>query len=145
MSTELVETSQSENRKQYKPWVKYAVTAGIAAAAVFLILVTRGLFTTNWIEKDRIMNLSDAFFLVGLLIACLGGLLFVSSEGVFDGLAYAVKSLSWFFTLKKKHESYAEYKERRHGGKPRSFLFLIIMLITVFQMRMQNKWVNYDQ
>ena len=24
-------------------------------------------------------------------------------------------------------------------------LFLIIMLITVFQMRMQNKWVNYDQ
>ena len=38
-----------------------------------------------------------------------------------------------------------EYSKKGYASAVAIFLFLIIMLITVFQMRMQNKWVNYDQ
>ena len=38
-----------------------------------------------------------------------------------------------------------EYSKKGYASAIAIFLFLIIMLITVFQMRMQNKWVNYDQ
>ena len=38
-----------------------------------------------------------------------------------------------------------EYSKKGYASAIAIFLFLIIMLITVFQMKMQNKWVNYDQ
>ena len=38
-----------------------------------------------------------------------------------------------------------EYSKKGYASAIAIFLFVIIMLITVFQMRMQNKWVNYDQ
>jgi len=38
-----------------------------------------------------------------------------------------------------------EYSKKGYASAIAIFLFLIIMLITVFQMMMQNKWVNYDQ
>ncbi len=125
MNSEVIE--KQENAKSSRPWVKYLVTAGIGAFAIFLVLLSRGIFSAELTEADRIKHLSDSFFLVGLLIACFGGLLFVSGEGAFDGLGFAFRSLSWLFTFKKKHESYAEYKERKHGGKRKSFLFLIVV------------------
>ena len=38
-----------------------------------------------------------------------------------------------------------EYSKKGYASAIAIFLFVIIMLITVFQMKMQNKWVNYDQ
>ena len=38
-----------------------------------------------------------------------------------------------------------EYSKKGYASAIAIFLFLIIMLITAFQMKMQNKWVNYDQ
>ena len=38
-----------------------------------------------------------------------------------------------------------EYSKKGYASAIAIFLFVIIMLITAFQMRMQNKWVNYDQ
>ena len=125
MKKELIQNPESE--KPSRPWIKYLVTAGAGALAIFLVLLSRGIFSAELTEADRIKHLSDSFFLVGLLIACFGGLMFVSGEGAFDGLGYAFRSLSWFFTFKKKHESYAEYKDRKHGGPKKSFLFLVLV------------------
>ena len=38
-----------------------------------------------------------------------------------------------------------EYSKKGYASAIAIFLFLIIMIITAFQMKMQNKWVNYDQ
>ena len=83
-------------------------------------------------------SLSDAFFTAGMLLAASGALVFVSRNGAFDGLSYAVVSLSWFFR-NRQHESYADYKARKaeRGKTPCLFLvivgggFLLIALILV--------------
>lgn len=125
MNEELIQ--KTEEVQASRPWVKYLVTAGIGLLAVLLVLLSRGFFKDGVTAADRIMLLSDAFFTVGILIACFGGLMYVSGEGVFDGLTYAFFSLTWFFNVKKKRESYADYKARKHGGKKKSFLYLIIV------------------
>ena len=38
-----------------------------------------------------------------------------------------------------------DYSKKGYASAIAIFLFLIIMLITAFQMKMQNRWVNYDQ
>ncbi len=37
-----------------------------------------------------------------------------------------------------------EYSKKGYASALAVFLFVIIMVITVFQMKMQNKWVNYE-
>lgn len=37
-----------------------------------------------------------------------------------------------------------DYSNKGYASAIAVFLFLIIMLITLFQMKMQKKWVNYD-
>lgn len=37
-----------------------------------------------------------------------------------------------------------EYSKKGYASALAVFLFLIIMVITAFQMKMQNKWVNYE-
>ena len=38
-----------------------------------------------------------------------------------------------------------EYSKKGYASAIAIFLFVIIMVITAFQMKVQNKWVNYDQ
>jgi len=83
MNEELIQ--KTEEVQASRPWVKYLVTAGIGLLAVLLVLLSRGFFKDGVTAADRIMLLSDAFFTVGILIACFGGLMYVSGEGVFDG------------------------------------------------------------
>lgn len=74
------------------------------------------------IHLSRIRILADALFSAGVLVAGVGGLIFVSQEGVFDGLVYSMKQFWWIFQVRnrgEKHESYHEYKERL-GAKPKS-------------------------
>ena len=37
------------------------------------------------------------------------------------------------------------YSKKGYASAVAVLLFVIIMALTVFQMKMQNKWVNYDQ
>ena len=78
-----------------RPWVKYLVTAGAAMAAVLLVLLSKGGFASDLTGMDRLMAWCDALFIVGMLLVCFGGLIFVSREGAFDGISYAVRSLTW--------------------------------------------------
>lgn len=127
-----------------KRWVKYAIALGSGIIAVLLLMWMRGFwaeeamdYTTQYAHAitrlDKIRIVSDAFFIVGALMASFGAIFFVSSKGAFDGLAYSIKSLTWFFRIrddtlrKKKHQSYYEYKEEK-AAKPRApFLFLVIV------------------
>ena len=79
--------------------------------------------------------LCDAFFVSGVLLAGIGGLLFVSSKGVFDLAFYSVRSLFTITFRKERSESPSEYIERkrdeRRNWKPQLFTGLIFILLSV--------------
>ncbi len=119
------EDVQNSGTANTRPWLKYAVTAGAGTIAVLLVVWYRGGFASGASGMDRLMAWCDGLFIVGMLLACFGGLMFVSKEGAFDGISYAVRSFTWLFTVKKdKKESYADFKARRREKK-RSFLHLV--------------------
>ena len=63
--------------------------------------------------------LSDSFFVPGVVITGFGLLVYVSNEGAFDGMKYAVMSFINMFKSRpeKKYNSFYEYKERRKTRK----------------------------
>lgn len=126
--SEKLPSENSEEKNQ--PWLKYLIALAIGGVMVFLILLSRGLFGSEPLSyMDRLKAWSDAFFIPGALLTAFGCLLFASGQGAFDGVVYAVKSLTWFFSVKsvgKKRESYADFRERRHGKK-KSFGYLIVI------------------
>jgi hypothetical protein len=80
-------------------------------------------------EQYRI--LADSFSIPGLLLVLFTALIWVSSEGAFDGLGYAFSRVgSMFIPFHKKsleHKTYYDYKmekkdKRAHGY---SFLFFV--------------------
>ncbi len=83
--------------------------------------------------------LHDAFFSSGALLMLFSGLLYVSGEGAFLGIGYAlgraIKALIPF--TRKDHETYAQYRERKLGkGKKKGdgcifFTGLLFFLISV--------------
>ena len=122
-----------------RPWLKYVIAFGVGLVLMALTAWSGGLFSGEQMsELDKIRHWSDAFFTAGMLLAASGALVFVSRNGAFDGLSYAVVSLSWFFR-NRQHESYADYKARKaeRGKTPCLFLvivgggFLLIALILV--------------
>ena len=110
------------------------------------VFAIKGFFTSD--AKANIQILHDAFFAAGALLVLFAGLLFVSGEGVFLGVGYAmgraIKALIPF--SRKEHETYAQYRERKIGKHKRngeSCLFFtglffvavsIIFLVIWYQM-----------
>ncbi len=110
-------------------WLKYVICFGITSIVVFLFMWGRDFFTSvSPLDKVRIA--SDACFLVGVFTFGVGSLIFVSANGVFDGLVYSLKQFVWLFRVQgigKKHESFYEYKQRL-SEKPKVPVFFMIVI-----------------
>ncbi len=105
---------------------KYLITLLCGFAGVAYILWLRGIF--NQTAASAVFHiLCDGFFVVGVLMACIGLLIFCSNEGTFDGLTYGVKAFINLFRRNgmKKYDSYYDYKAAR-GEKKTTFGFLVI-------------------
>ena len=100
--------------------IQYAVTFSVAVAIVFVSFLIQGLFNGEPKDDREIMRiLHNAFFASGALIMLFSGLLFVSDEGGFLGIGYAL-GRAWhvfFPAVGKDPETYAEYRERKTGKK----------------------------
>ncbi len=110
-----------------KPLLAYGITIGVGLLLVLAFLLSRGFFKES-IPLERIRMLSDGFFIVGILIACIGALLFVSQHGAFDAITYSIRTFWWFTQIRrhtKKHETYREYRERLNDKPKAPFLFLV--------------------
>lgn len=122
--------------------ISFCVASGIAVAAMAI----KGFFTSD--TKMNMQVLTDAFFAAGALMILFSGLLFVSGEGMFLGIGYAmgraIKALIPF--SRKEHETYAQYRERKVGNHKKSsegcvfltglffVLISVIFLIIWYQM-----------
>ncbi|MBQ2727167.1 MAG: DUF3899 domain-containing protein [Clostridia bacterium] len=92
---------------------KYAVCFGIEALIAFLVIWSKGFFTDS--TAVNIQILSDAFFVPGILMTLLAGMLYVSSEGALIGIGFVLRNVVLTFIPmgRAKHELYADYRERK--------------------------------
>lgn len=105
---------------------KYLITSGLGLVGAFCIAISRDIF--NQTDPSVIYGiLSTSFFVPAVLIAGMGGLVFVSNEGAFDGLTYALTSFFDVFRKEKKnkYQTFYDYKQGK-GDRDRSFGFLLI-------------------
>lgn len=96
-----------------------AVELALAAAVAHL----RGFELSQTLTLNA-RYLSDGFFVIGMLATGMGLLVWVSTTGFFDIMAYGFKSLLVLFTPLRKpqeHISYYDYKMGKEGkrAKPR--------------------------
>ena len=92
--------------------IKYAVCFGIEALIVFLVIWSKGFFTSSAAVNLQIT--ADAFFVSGVLMTLFAGLLFVSSEGALIGISFVIRNVVLAFLPmgRAKHELYADYRAR---------------------------------
>ena len=81
--------------------IRYLVAFCVASFLFLSVLILKGFFTDN--AKDNMHTLVDAFFASGVLMIMFYGLLFVSSEGAFLGIGFALgRALRMLVPFSKK-------------------------------------------
>ena len=93
--------------------IKYAVCFGVEALIAFLVIWSKGFFTDSTAVNVQI--LSDAFFVPGILMTLLSGMLYVSGEGALIGIGFVLRNavLAFIPMGRAKHETFAKYRERK--------------------------------
>jgi hypothetical protein len=106
---------------------KYLITIGMGLAMALWVAYTKGAFAQT--DTAALFHiLTDSFFVPAVLITGMGLLVFVSNEGAFDGLTFAVSSFINVFRKEKKNQytTYYDYKKSK-GDRDRSFGFMIVV------------------
>ena len=105
--------------------LKYGICGLFTALMVWAFF---GLRDTPVTTAEWMRMLCDAFTLPGVILLCVGGLVWASQEGALDGLGYvvsfAVKSL--IPGKRSTIEKYADYVARRREKARGGFGFLLI-------------------
>lgn len=107
---------------------KYLITVAVGLVIAFLALLARDVFHLT-ATVDFMKAFCDAFFVSGVVITCVGGLVFVSNGGVFDMIAYGVRTFFESFkrnVTDRKYRTYYDYKESKKDRKT-SFGYLLIV------------------
>ena len=111
---------------------KYLTTAFIAACVTICLLYWFGVFSGELTTSEILCSLADAFFVTGVLTLGAFGLLFLSSQGIFDSLSYvgsmAVRSFVPGMRL-GGYEKYGDYKIRKDEKRIRIKDFLFILYV----------------
>ena len=129
--------------------IKYAVCFGVEALIAFLVIWSKGFFTDSTAVNVQI--LSDAFFVPGILMTLLSGMLYVSGEGALIGIGFVLRNavLAFIPMGRAKHERYADYRARKLGEmKKRNyscilvtglfFLIIGIILTSIWYVKFYN-------
>ena len=115
------------NKKSIK---KYLFVAIIDIIVTVSLLYWFGVFTGELTADEIMCSLADAFSVTGIITAGVFGLLFLSSQGLFDSLSYvgsvAVRSFVPGMRL-GKYEKYGDYKMRKEEKRIRIKDFLFIL------------------
>ncbi|MGN1039806.1 MAG: DUF3899 domain-containing protein [Candidatus Fimimonas sp.] len=110
-----------------KIW-KYLITALVGLVVALLILFYKDTFNKTAV-LPVLADLSDAFFVPGVLLLGVGTLLFASNGGAFDMLAFGIMKLFDLFKrdlTKVKYRTFYDYRQAQKEKK-RSFSYLLIV------------------
>ena len=117
--------------------IKYLVCFGVASLITVGVFWIKGFFTDS--IGVNLQILSDGFFVSGILLLMFSGMMFVSSEGALLGVSFALRGVVQVFlpTLGQKHETYAQYRDRKlaekqvHRPKDHSIVVVGLIFLTV--------------
>ena len=129
---------QAMTEKEQASWKPYAITFAVGALMTLGVLSIDKAFSAQLPPLDRVRFLSDAFFVPGALIFCVGMMIFVSSKGSFDGLAYSLQFLKrellrFLPSMRDKVETFADYKARKAEKKtPYRYLLVVGAVYLLF-------------
>ena len=123
--------------------LKYSITVGCALFAAALILYRYEFFNAEAVapaykmvvEQYKMLALTNAFTVPGILLILVGSLLWVSTFGFFDGIGYAVGQVKSMFipTFKKaKHENYYDYKKKKGDKRISGYSFVFFVGLAFF-------------
>ena len=128
---------------------KYAVCFGVEAIIAFLVIWSKGFFTSS--AAVNIQILSDAFFVSGVLMTLFAGMLYVSGEGALVGIGFVLRNvvLAFIPMVRERHEKYADYRERKISKAKKQndscilvtgliFLFIGILLTVIWYVNFYN-------
>ena len=122
-------------KKQIKT---YAITLAVAVAIMIGVSALRGAFTTAFSPKEAIRCACDAFFVTGILYLCVGGIIWASKMGTFDGFGYSFSLWKQRYTNNKRdwrnEESFYDYKERKAEKKKGRQVNHVLIVGAVFVM-----------
>lgn len=84
-----------------------------------------------FLRNKSLYDAINATSLAGVLLVCLGGLMFVSNEGFFDFVSYGFKQIGSSIFSKKANENndFANYKQEntvKRKSKPKIFVCFLI-------------------
>lgn len=129
--------------------IKYAVCVGVEAVIAFLVIWSKGFFTDS--AAVNLQILADAFFVAGILMTLIAGMLFVSGEGALIGIGFVLRNVVLAFIPmgRAKHELYVDYRARKLGeAKKRNnssilvtgliFLIIGILLTGIWYVKFYN-------
>ncbi len=124
---------------------KYLITTAIAGLSTVAILSLRDYWSvTEAVDKYRI--LADAFTVPGVILMMVSILIWLSSDGQFDGLSYAFryagKMLLPFLQKKNEHETYYDYKRSREGKRLHGFSFLFFVGLAFVLIAIVFVWLH---
>ena len=116
--------------------IKYLLTMLAGFAMVAWIAWMKDIFQQTDL-KVIFHVLTDAFFIPGILLLGIGGLVFTTNEGVFDPIVFGLKTFWGMFSkkLKRSDETYYDYRMARQDKKL-AFGFLLICGLFFFAVSM---------
>lgn len=120
---------------------RYLITLLIGALAAFGIMWSKDLFYQTD-PKSIYHILTDAFFVVGTVMTCVGLLIFSTNEGTFDIIVYGMGSFLDMFrkTSKKKFHTFYDYRESR-ADKKIQFGYIVICGLVFLAVSMVMYWL----
>lgn len=93
----------------------YMITLIIGFVIAVIICLTRQIFAAEDVTQVLVI-LCDATSIPGILFLGIGILIAVSNEGIFNGIAFGLKTIGRSFSAKKgekiREEDFYEYNER---------------------------------
>ena len=128
---------------------KYIVCFCVASLITVAVFWSKGFFTDSIAVNIQI--LSDGFFVSGILLTLFAGMMFISSEGALIGIGFVLRNVIQAFIPmgRKKHELYAQYRERKLSEAKKStdncilFTGLFFLLIgTIFTIIWYTNFYN---
>lgn len=117
-------------RNYRKVILQYAITTVAAGLVSLLALHLRDFWSATELV-DKYKYLADAFTIPGVLLIMISALIWISSTGFFDGIAYAATRVGGmlipFYKKGKEHQTYYDYKMSKKDKAPHGYSFLFFV------------------
>ena len=124
--------------------LKYGLTVLAAAAMVFGCLYLNN-YSSDMALLEKYKCLTNAFSIAGVMLLCVGAMVWVSTTGFFDGIGYALKHMAGMLVpgYFKVESSFADYKTEmadKRKSSPVAHLIIVGAVCMVITMIFLSKF-----